>query len=58
MEVQEEEDDMADFLPRLETMAVRKPTRIFSTIQRDEAGHRTVQIAMPTVDKSKDDIAP
>lgn len=58
IEVLEDEDDMVDFLARLETVAVRKPTKMFSTIQRDETSHRMVQIAVPTMFKSKEDIAP
>lgn len=37
VEVQEE-DDTADFLARLEKVTVKKLTKKFFTIQRDEAG--------------------
>lgn len=57
-EVPEEEDDMADFLARLEAVSARKLAKAFSTIQRDEVGHRTVQVAVPTVDKSREEITP
>lgn len=39
---EQEEDDMADFLARLEQTAAKKPTKRFSTIQRDETGNCTV----------------
>lgn len=56
--VPEEEDDMVDFLTKLEAASAKKPTKTFSTIQRDEAGHRTIQVAILTVDKSREEITP
>lgn len=56
IEVQEE-DDMADFLARLEQTAVKKSATRFSAIQRDETGCRIVQIVVPKVDKAKGYIA-
>lgn len=53
-----EEDDMADFLARLETVAAKKLAKVFSTIQKDEIGRCTMQIAVLIVDKSKEDITP
>lgn len=56
--VEQEEDDMADFLARLEQTVVKKPAKRFSTIQRDETGNRIVHIVVPKVNKAKGDIAP
>lgn len=53
----QEEDDMVDFLAKLEQVATKKPARRFSTIQRDEAGYRTVQIVVEKLDEAKGDIA-
>lgn len=50
---EQEEADMADFLARLEQTTVKKPSKRFSTIQRDETGNYIVQIAVPKVNKAK-----
>lgn len=48
------------FLEKVNEPAVAKPpkpTRKFSLIQRDSAGYRTVQIAMPKEGKTRDNVA-
>lgn len=54
------EENIAAFLAKVnEPVVVKppKPARKFSLIQRDSAGFRTVQIAMPNEGKTRDNIA-